>query len=90
MLLAVSGFAQTKKDYFWSGVKKYNLKDFSGAVAEFNKALEIDLKREDAWYYRGLTRYELHDNNGAMTDFNRTLEIYPEYMEAYCGRGLVK
>jgi hypothetical protein len=59
VLLAVSGFSQTKKDYFWSGVKKYNLKDHKGAIADCTKALEIDSTSAPTYYLRGVSKIHL-------------------------------
>ncbi|MBO1048347.1 MAG: hypothetical protein HEQ10_11680 [Dolichospermum sp. DEX182a] len=45
--------------YFTQGFKKVELKDFRGAIADFNKILEIDSNNAYAYVGRGLSRFGL-------------------------------
>ena len=60
----------------------YRLKDFHGALEQFNAALEIDPKFALATYYMGLTQVELGDIDGATTSFERSLELDPTNFSA--------
>ena len=53
--------------------------DNDGAIADYNKALEIDPKYSDAYNSRGLAKYELNDHPGACVDFKKAIELGNEY-----------
>ncbi len=60
----------------------------SHALSDFNMAITINPKYEDAYYDRGV----LYDSEGmetqALADFSRTIDLYPQYLKAYIGRGI--
>lgn len=58
-------FGQTSEDWVKMGVKKANLEDYRGAIADFNKAIEIDPKDGDAYNNRGKAKFDLEDYRGA-------------------------
>ena len=59
------------------------------AIAEFDKAIEINLDYADAYNARGLARRQTGDLNGAFQDFNKVIELDPKRAEAYASRGLL-
>ncbi len=59
------------------------------AVAQFDKAIEIDPRYADAYNARGLIRQQSNDLNGALQDFNKVIELSPKGAEAYSNRGLL-
>ena len=64
--------------------------DADSAIAEFNKAIEIDPNIAEIYYHRGVaytTKGFLYLDQ-AISDFNKAIEIYPRYSEAYRNRGL--
>ena len=56
---------------------KYNSKDFSGAIADFNRAIEIDSNQSSYYVNRGQAKYELKDYMGALADYKKAIEIDP-------------
>jgi Tfp pilus assembly protein PilF len=56
------------------------------ALADFDRALELDPKYARAHHLRGLTREFEGDDDGALEDFNRALELQPDYGAAYHSR----
>tara|TARA_B100000768_G_C10918627_1_gene224671 strand:+ start:204 stop:422 length:219 start_codon:yes stop_codon:yes gene_type:complete len=50
------------------GETKYNLKDYKGAIEDYNKAIEINPNYTYAYYNRGFAKYYLKDYNGACQD----------------------
>ncbi len=77
--------------YFYLGIAKDNLnKDYTGAIDDFNKALEIKPMIADAYYNRGRAKYNLKDYQGAIFDYDTAIEINPNYAEAYNNRGGAK
>jgi tetratricopeptide (TPR) repeat protein len=79
-------------DYFASGVQKYDKGDYSGAVADFNRTIQLDPQNSsDAYYNLALLKADkLNDARGALADYNRAISINPKYYLAYNNRGLLK
>ncbi|MBC6480408.1 MAG: tetratricopeptide repeat protein [Hormoscilla sp. GM7CHS1pb] len=74
------------------GVARYNLGDKEGAIADYNKAIEIKPDYALAYNNRGNARYNLGDKEGAIADYNKAIEIEikPDYALAYNNRGLAR
>jgi eukaryotic-like serine/threonine-protein kinase len=78
-------------DYNNRGIEKYNLNDIEGALADYNKAIEIDPKNSNAYNNRGNLRTDkLNDTKGALADYNKAIEIDPQNAYPYYNRGLLK
>ncbi|MDC1493163.1 tetratricopeptide repeat protein, partial [Flavobacteriaceae bacterium] len=65
LLISAVSFGQTAKEYFNSGYDKDEVKDFYGAISDYNKAIELDPNYAKAYYNRGLSKDDLKDYNGA-------------------------
>ena len=50
------------------GVSKLHLKDYRGALIDFNKAIILQPEYGEAYFYRGLSKSYLSDNVAACTD----------------------
>jgi tetratricopeptide (TPR) repeat protein len=64
--------------------------DMDGAIADFNRAIEIYPKDAAPFYNRGIARQSKGDLDGAMADFDRTIELDPQNAPAYYNRGNIK
>ncbi|KAK7916584.1 hypothetical protein WMY93_012345 [Mugilogobius chulae] len=53
------------------------VKEFSQAIENCNKVIEIDETNEKAWYRRGEARLLRNEFSLAMADFHRVLEVSP-------------
>jgi tetratricopeptide (TPR) repeat protein len=74
--------------YFNSANSRYNHGDISGAVADYNRAVELNPGYAKAYNNRAIVRASaLKDMQGALRDFDRAIEIDPAYADAYLGRG---
>lgn len=65
------------------GYAKANIQDFMGAIADYNKELEIkdsnpiyhNDNNDDVYNNRGVAKYNLKDYSGAASDFNKAIEL---------------
>lgn len=62
-------------------------KDHRAAIANFNKALELDPTYLDAWVRKGVTLYDIGDYYAAMECFNKTVNLSPISFKALYNRG---
>jgi tetratricopeptide (TPR) repeat protein len=75
------------EEYARSAVAKSDAGDYSGAIADFSKALEMN--PISPWLYRnrGVTRLRQGDFADAFDDATKAIAIDPKYAEAYSTRG---
>ena len=67
------------------------IKDYQGAIEDYNKVLQINSESEIAYIKRGFIRqFHIKDDRGSMEDYNRAISINPENAWAYFLRGLVR
>ena len=78
------------EDNYSLGLKKYNLNDNIGAIADFSKAIEDNPKDAKAYCKRGNAKYLLMDYTGAIQDCTKSIEINSKYAEAYNVRGITE
>ncbi len=71
------------------GFSKNNLKDFQGAIDDFNKAVELMPDFAEAYNNRGFAKNGLNDFQGAIDDYDKALELYPHYAEAIHNKEIV-
>ena len=66
------------RQYYDQGLDKYDSGNYQGAIADFNKAIEIDSQNSYAYYYRAYARDWLEDCQGAIDDYTKAIEINPQ------------
>ena len=68
--------------HYKEGVNLYvRERDFTGAIAAFDKALAIDDKLSSAWSDRGICYRELGDHTNALKSLLRAVELAPDNTE---------
>jgi tetratricopeptide (TPR) repeat protein len=67
-----------------------SLINFDGAMADFNKAIELNPTIAVYYLNRGITLKKSKRFDDALADFNKAIEINPNYYLAYLQRGDVK
>ena len=72
------------------GNAKGNTGNYKGAIAAFNKAIELNPDLADAYNNRGAAKGALGDFEGAIEDFDTAIRLNPEYVSAYNNRGNAK
>jgi tetratricopeptide (TPR) repeat protein len=83
-------FSQTSDDYCLNAEEKMKIKDYKGAILEFNKALDFNPKNEGAYYGRGTAKSMLRDYRGAIIDLNKAIYYDPKSGHFYFSRGIVR
>jgi tetratricopeptide (TPR) repeat protein len=68
------------------GVARLNGGDFDNAIADFNKAIEVDPKFATGYFNRGRAYFAKGNNDGAIADCSKALEIRPAYALAHLNR----
>ena len=90
VVLNLITFGQTAEEYNDKGDKKYDLEDYKGAIADYNKAIQLKPDYALAYYNRGITKSDLKDYKGAITDYNKAIQLNPSDTLAYYNRGVAK
>jgi tetratricopeptide (TPR) repeat protein len=75
-------------DFFISSGLAYGMsKQYDKALADFNKALEIDPKNPEAYNNKGLYLSEMGRPDSALTFLDEAIRLKPEFYQAYYNKG---
>lgn len=75
--------------YFYRGVTKDNMGDFSGAILDYTKVIFFE-PSADVYFNRGNSKYSLMDYLGAKEDYEKALELNPDFLEAKYSLAITK
>jgi tetratricopeptide (TPR) repeat protein len=77
--------------YYWRGLAKQYMDDFTGAIEDFNLCIAAHASNApDAYYARGQIKYhKMNDSAGALQDYNRAIELKPEDPDVYRSRAIL-
>lgn len=89
-LFTLNSFCQTVINYNDSGLKKMQLKEYSSAIVDFNKAIKLNPKSSNLYSNRGLAKFKLKDFNGAIQDFDKSIQFEPNESIFYVYKGNCK
>ncbi len=92
MLVMVAGraFGDRAFDYYNSGVNREDRSDWNGALADYNKAIELNPNYAFAYNNRGVVKRTNGDLDGALADENKAIGLDPNIAEAWYNRGFLK
>lgn len=76
--------------YFYRAYAKTELKDYSGAILDYSKALEIEPEDHNAFNNRGYNKGKLGKYYQAIKDFEKSLSINPEFALPYANLSWAK
>ena len=62
--------------------------EYGKAIADYNKAIELDPNHASAYYNRGCAYGEIGAYDKAVADYNKAIELNPNDSWAYYNRGL--
>jgi tetratricopeptide (TPR) repeat protein len=71
------------------GVAYYNQGKFDLAIADYNKAIELNPKGAEAYNNRGNAYSKQGNLQQAIADYNKAIELNPKGAEVYNNRGIV-
>src|SRR5689334_6259040 len=74
---------------FGSGQAKTNARDYTGAIQDFTRALQLAPNLPYIYYGRGVARAYAGDVQGALDDFTQGLRLAPNASYIYYGRARV-
>ncbi len=89
LIISVTTFGQTAKEFLENGIAKHTQKDYEGAIKEYSKAIKEDKNYTDAYFNKGTCELALKDFKSAKKDFDKAIEIDPKYIKAYYSRASV-
>ncbi len=70
-------------DYYHRGLKRYDCKDYRGAVSDYDKALELNPNYFDAYVERGFAEIRLEKYRRVVSDFSAALGLRPHDDSSY-------
>ncbi|RTL96509.1 MAG: tetratricopeptide repeat protein [Hyphomicrobiales bacterium] len=76
------------KAYFYRAGALDDKQDWTGAIADYDKAIALDPKRTSALFNRGTDWSNKGDDDRAIADFNIVISLEPSASDAYSSRGL--
>lgn len=79
------------EDYFIYDQRKYEKKDYQGALRDYNRAISINPNFAQGYGGRGTVKHmQLRDYRGALDDYNRAIQLRPDLAIVYKFRGELK
>jgi len=90
-IVTSDGIAQTTaRDYCNRGVARQKKGDLDGALADYNRAIELNPHDATPYNNRGLVKMAKGNLDGALADYDRALQISPRNFEIHANRGVVR
>src|SRR5258705_124712 len=89
-LVAGTAFGDVANEYINRGNARYGKGDLDGALADYDKAIELNPKDALAYYNRGNVKDKTGDVDGALADYGKAIKLKPKDALAYYNRGNAK
>jgi tetratricopeptide (TPR) repeat protein len=81
---------ESKGDYLSIGIFKEEYRDFTGAIAAYDRAIALNQEPKVSYFRRAKAKEEKKDFSGAMADYNQAIVLNPQNIAAYLGRSKLK
>ncbi|MCX5666859.1 MAG: tetratricopeptide repeat protein [Candidatus Omnitrophica bacterium] len=88
VFLASPCFAVNSEDFVAKGIEWGKKGEFDKAIAEFNKAIEVNPNDPLAFYNRGSAYDCKRDYDKAISDYSKAIELNPKFATAYNSRAI--
>lgn len=79
----------TREELLDMGLNKLETGNFSGALADFKKSVELEPGDYDSWLYAGICHNELGEYKESMAAFEKCIQIDDSLPYAYANLGIV-
>ena len=76
--------------YYNRGIAKQVKGNLDGAIADYDRAIELNPRYAHAYTNRGRAKRVKGNLDGALADYDRAIELDPDDVRAYCNRGFAK
>ena len=76
--------------YFRRGYACYDLGLYDLAIANYDKAIQLEPDYTDAYINRGIAKIRLGQHFAAISDYDKAIQRKPDHAEAYYNRGVAK
>ena len=76
--------------YNYRGFAKLSLGDHEGAIADYDRVIELNPKDASAYNNLGVARKKLGDLPGAIADYSRAIDLDPKFAAAHYNLALAK
>jgi tetratricopeptide (TPR) repeat protein len=87
--LTASSSRPTVSEYFNRGIQKVSQGDFTGAIADFSRVIQLQPDFAAAYSNRALAHVQVENYEAALADIDQVLELDPN-PEAYNHRGIIQ
>ena len=64
-------------------IQKAPLRDYNGALADYNTTIRMSPKNAEAIFYRGNIKTDIRDYKGAISDYKKAAEMKPDLPNLY-------
>ncbi|MEA5467079.1 J domain-containing protein [Leptothoe sp. PORK10 BA2] len=81
---------QTAHDFYLRGIQQTLARRYKGALADFDRAIELQPDLAEAYLRRAQVRYLLEDDAGVLTDCQRLLQFSQRLPQTYYYLGLAR
>ena len=86
--LLSKAYSQTSEEFYKSAdTKMHDLRDYPGAIKDFDKAIALNPKYDWSYLGRGIAKNPNKEYWAAMADYDTAIMLNPQFAEAYSGRG---
>jgi tetratricopeptide (TPR) repeat protein len=79
---------KTNVQYYNEGFDFFQRRQYSEALASFDKAIAINPNNADVWYYRGNSLDFLGRHSDAVASYDKAIAINPNHTDALIGRAV--
>jgi Tfp pilus assembly protein PilF len=83
-----SAVPRSAADFYYRGNTYFNNGDPGRAIADYNKAIELNPKFAGSYYNRGNAWHTKGDQDRAIADLSKAIELNPKFAGSYYIRGL--
>ncbi|CAG0976145.1 TPR repeat-containing protein YrrB [Anaerolineae bacterium] len=80
--------SKTAEAYDSRSTRYHQQDNYTRAIEDNSRAIELDPNKADYYYSRGLSYQEKQDYDHAIADYNRAIELDPNQAKYYYSRGL--